>query len=245
MSGRIIAFFTDFGLEGPYVGQMHAVLAAEAPGAAAIDLFHGAPAFDIRAAAYLLPAYTTCLPEGSVCVAVVDPGVGGARPAVFARAHGRWYVGPDNGLFSILARRAHDWMCREILWRPEGLSTSFHGRDLFVPVAARLAKGEMPQSRATQLWQAGSEWPDDLWRVLYIDRYGNAITGVRAAGLQPDCALRVKGRRLRYARVFAEVTPGEPFWYENSSGLVEIAANGTSAAQLLGMETGDALDAGA
>jgi hypothetical protein len=239
----MIALFTDFGLQGPYVGQVHAVLATAAPAAAIVDLFHDVPAFDIRAAAYLLPAYTACLPGGSVCVAVVDPGVGGPRRPMIAQADERWFVGPDNGLFTVLARRARRWECRELLWRPAGsLSASFHGRDLFAPAAAELARGSVPASRPAELTPAGAGWPDEFPQVLYIDRYGNAITGVRAETLGPTQRLRVRGHELSRARVFADAPVGATFWYENSNGLAEIAANQASAADRLGIRLGDEVE---
>ncbi len=239
----MIALFTDFGLHDPYVGQMHAVLVREAPQVPVIDLFHAVPNFDIRAAAYLLPAYSAGFPSGTVFVCVVDPGVGGSRRPVFLNADGVWYVGPDNGIFHVLVRRAQRCECRVIRWRPEHLSDSFHGRDLFAPVAARLTRGEIPASEPTTLAPlTGREWPDDLARVLYIDHYGNAVTGIRASSLNKDSVIHVGRHRLTYIRVFAEAPPDEPFWYENANGLVEIAVNRGNAAQWLGLKLGDALD---
>ena len=182
----MIALFTDFGLHDPYVGQLHAVLAQQAPGVPVINLFHAAPNYDIRAAAYLLPAYTALFPPETIFVCVVDPGVGGARRALMVRADGCWYIGPDNGLFHILARRAHELDCREILWRPPQLSASFHGRDLFTPVAAMLARAEPPASRPAVLTPPPGDWPDDLTRILYIDHCGNAVTGIRGDRLNRD-----------------------------------------------------------
>lgn len=235
----MIALFTDFGVADPYVGQMHAAIARVAPQARIIDLFHSVPNFDIRAGAYLLPAYAEPFPEGTVFVGVVDPGVGGARAPVMLHADGRWYVGPDNGLFHLVARRAQRVECRRILWRPARLSESFHGRDLFAPVAAMLAQGELPESQPTALTAPAGQWPDDLGQVLYIDHYGNAITGLRAGCLRRDQQLRVGEHTLAYARVFAEAEPGRAFWYENANGLIEIAANGASAAAQLGLRLGD------
>ncbi|OGI51846.1 MAG: hypothetical protein A3B81_01465 [Candidatus Muproteobacteria bacterium RIFCSPHIGHO2_02_FULL_65_16] len=237
----MIALFTDFGLVDPYVGQMHAALARAAPGIPVIDLFHAVPDFDIRAGAYLLPAYVNEFPEGTVFVCVVDPGVGGARRPVLVQADGRRYVGPDNGLFHILARRAGAHECREILWRPEKLSASFHGRDLFAPAAARLACGEAPESAPTTLTAPEGEWPDDLPVVIYIDHYGNAVTGLRAEKIGPDATLKTGRRAVKYARVFDAVAPGKAFWYENANGLVEIAVNQGSAARALGLKLGQRL----
>ena len=141
----MIVMFTDFGVAGPYAGQMKAALAAVAPAVSAIDLMHDAPVFRPKASAYLLAALVRPLPAGTVVLGVVDPGVGspGRRP-VAARAGGRWFVGPDNGLFAIAAQHAGGGEWWEIDWRPERLSNTFHGRDLFAPVAARLALGEEP-----------------------------------------------------------------------------------------------------
>ena len=140
----MIVLCTDFGPAGPYVGQVKAVLAREAPGVPVIDLFADLPPFRPQLAAYLLAAYGETFVAGDVILAVVDPGVGSARAALALEADGRWYVGPDNGLFEIVQRRAGAAQCWTIDWRPPAMSATFHGRDLFAPVAARLARGEPP-----------------------------------------------------------------------------------------------------
>ena len=235
----MIVLFTDFGLEDPYVGQLHGVLAQHAPGVPIVDLFHCVPSFDIQIAAYLLPAYTRDFRRGSVFLCVVDPGVGTDREALMIEADDRWYVGPDNGLFSILARRSSSCECQVINWRPPRLSSSFHGRDLFAPVAAMLARGERPEAEPTALKSPpGPKWPDDLSRVLYVDHYGNVITGMRASQLSQDAAIRVGDHKIIYARVFGDTTSGTIFWYENANGLVEIAKNQGNANRELGLELG-------
>lgn len=239
----MIALFTDFGVGDPYVGQIHAVLARAAPAARVVDLFHGLPNYDIRAAAYLLPAYSAGFEPDTVFLCVVDPGVGGERRPVMVNADGRWYVGPDNGLFHMLARRAHRCEAWEINWRPAQLSASFHGRDLFAPVAAVLVRGEMPAAKPTVLSPpVGEQWPDDLAQIVYIDHYGNAVTGLRASTVDRARCLRIKAQVLRYARVFADAAAGEAFWYENANGLVEIAVNRGSAAEVLGLKCGDSVE---
>jgi S-adenosylmethionine hydrolase len=240
----MLVLFTDFGLAGPYVGQMKAVLYREAPGVPVVDLFADAPSFNPRAAAYLLAAYVAEFPEGTVFLCVVDPGVGTeARRPVVVKADGRWFVGPDNGLFNVVAKRAHGRQRWEITWRPETLSASFHGRDLFAPVAARLARGEPPEG-VDLPWQAEEfrDWPEDLYQVTYVDHFGNAITGVRAQSLGPKALLRVSGRTLTWARTFGEVASGGAFWYENSNGLVEIAVSSGSAVAVLGLEVGSGVE---
>lgn len=234
----MIVLFTDFGVADPYVGQMHGVLAREAPNVPIVDLLHTVPDFDIRAGAYLLAALAPQFPPGAVFIGVVDPGVGGERRAVAVHADQRWYVGPDNGLFHILARRAPRHETYVIERWPERLSMSFHGRDLFAPVAAKLARGDWPMSRAGELTPPSGDWPDDWPAVIYIDHYGNAMTGLRAARIDRSAVLAVAGRQLQHATVFSAVTPGMPFWYENSAGLVEIALNKGSAGQALDLRVG-------
>ena len=116
--------FTDFGLQGPYAGQMKAVLAQMAPDVAVIDLFADAPVGNPKASAYLLAAYAAWFPAGTVFLCVVDPGVGGMRPAIIVEADDRWYVGPGNGLFELVQRRAEKAQRFDIEWKPERLSST-------------------------------------------------------------------------------------------------------------------------
>jgi len=236
----VIILFTDFGLEGPYVGQMKAVLHREAPGVPIIDLFSDAPAHKPKAAAYLLAAYHKEFPADSVFLCVVDPGVGSARGAIMVQAEGRWFVGPDNGLFDIVGRRARHARWWDIAWQPEHVSASFHGRDIFAPVAARLACGGTPpgeQRKRGSKVVAG--WPDELPELVYIDSFGNAMTGIRASMVRDDSVLVIRNVALRRARTFSDVPVGKAFWYENANGLVEIAVNRGSAKQTLKLEVGD------
>lgn len=239
----MIALFTDFGLEGPYTGQMKAVLHGLAPGVPVIDLFADAPAFNPRASAYLLAAFAPWLPAGTVFLAVVDPGVGGTRAALAVEADGRLYVGPDNGLFELVIRRSEQVRVHEIAWRPAELSASFHGRDLFAPVAGRLAAASLlPEDLRPAEASRRRDWPDDLPEVVYIDRFGNAMTGLRASVLPPEARLRIAGRALRRARTFSDLTTGDAFWYANSSGLAEIAVSGGRADAALGLAIGSAVE---
>ncbi len=236
----MIVLFTDFGLEGPYVGQIKAVLHRQAPGAPVIDLFADAPAHDPQAAAYLLAAYAGEFDAGTVFLCVVDPGVGDpARRAAAVEADGRWFTGPDNGLFNIVGRRARRLGWWDLTWRPPRLSPSFHGRDLFAPVAARLARGEAPPGEARDPKERlDASWPDDLARIVYVDRFGNCLTGLRAASLAQGAALVAGGRALTRARTFSDLPPGQAFWYENANGLAEIAVNRGRADERLGLGLG-------
>jgi len=235
----MIVLFTDFGLAGPYTGQVQAVLHRQAPGVSVVSLFADLPPFDVEAAACLLPAYAAGFPPGTVFLCVVDPGVGSRRPGVVVQADGRWYVGPNEGLFAQLARRARQLQCWQ-LPEPSAAAASFHGRDVFAPVAALLARGGAAPGEAVDT--AGLEqpgWPDDLWRVVYIDHYGNAVTGVRAAVLDVEAQLVVNGHALNHARTFSAVSPGTAFWYANSNGLVEFAVNRDRADETLDIRVGN------
>jgi S-adenosylmethionine hydrolase len=234
-----IVLFTDFGAADLYVGQVEAVLERHAPGVRVIHLLHEAPRFNVRAAAHLLAALAPGLPGEHVVLGVVDPGVGTDRGAVVLRADGRWYVGPDNGLFAVLAARAGTTAIWRIAAPAADVSPSFHGRDVFAPIAAEIATGAFPNAKvAPAAGLAVQLGGDELAEVIYVDRFGNAFTGIRARGVPPARRLVAAGREIAHGRVFAAVAPGTPFWYENSSGLVEIAVNQGDAARDLGLAVG-------
>jgi len=234
----MIFLFTDFGAADIYVGQVKAALLHYVPKLSVVDLLHDAPAFNVKAGAHLLAALVDRLPSGAVILAVVDPGVGGVRDAVAVRADGRWLVGPDNGLLSVVASRARKREVYAVGWRPKELSSSFHGRDLFAPVAGLLARGDRRRAKLRRSRLAASFGPDDLAEVIYVDHFGNLVTGLRAAACARDRTLVANGHRIHFARVFSEVPQGQLFWYENSLGLVELAANTASAQRLLGISPG-------
>jgi len=232
----MLVMCTDFGPGGPYTGQLQAVFAQKAPGVPVISLFDDLPAGCIQSAAYLLPAYIDEFPLDSVFLCVVDPGVGtDSRLPVVLRADGRWFVGPDNGLLSVVARRSRVASFWHIDWRPSQLSASFHGRDLFAPVAAMLARGEpVPGSEMPQTETNQPGWPDDLAEIIYIDPFGNAMTGIRASSALAGRSLVLSsGQSLQQATTFADVPAGQAFWYENANGLVEIAVNRGNASKIL------------
>ena len=239
----MLVLFTDFGLEGPYTGQMTAVLQQTALAVPVVSLFADLPAGQPKPAAYLLAAYAAWFAAETVFLCVIDPGVGSDRGALIVEADGRFYVGPDNGLFEIVRRRAARNRVWQVTWQPPALSASFHGRDLFAPVAARLARGETPDSlgRQTQAMpQPG--WPDDIAEIVYIDRYGNAMTGLRGDTVTPGARLRAGGRELARAETFSAVPQGAAFWYVNSNGLVEIAINQGRADRVLNLAIGTSIE---
>lgn len=234
--------FTDFGIEGPYIGQMKSVLIQQASDSPVIDLFSNVPSYDPRATAYLLAAYAGEFPSNSVFLCVVDPGVGGSRRPVVVQVDGRWFVGPDNGIFNMIARRGSKVKWWEIMWRPDRLSSTFHGRDLFAPIAARLASGNLARGDLHELpLPADSQWPDDYAGIIYIDHFGNAMTGIRASSLDKSSCIRINDHDLSYAGTFSDVADGDAFWYGNANGLVEIAVNQGRADQLMQIKVGDAV----
>ncbi|HVO88697.1 MAG TPA: SAM-dependent chlorinase/fluorinase [Casimicrobiaceae bacterium] len=239
----MIALFTDFGAHDIYVAQMKAALLARNPAATILDLLHSVPAFRVQSAAHLLAAVQAPFPAGTIFVAVVDPGVGTPRRAAVVRADDKWYLGPDNGLLSVLAARAARRTVWHVAWAPPRLSPSFHGRDLFAPLAAMIATGELPADALSEVTQLDVVLAsDDLAEIIYIDHYGNAMTGLRGSMVRDDVVIRLRDAELFHARVFADVPVGTAFWYVNSIGLVEIAANRASAAKLMDIDIGNAVE---
>lgn len=235
----MIVLFTDYGLTGPYLGQVMTMLYKHSLKSHVITLMADAPAYHCKASAYLLSAFTQALPMGTVIFAVIDPGVGSDdHKPVIVNVNHKWYVGPDNGLFDIVCRSAEKLNTWEITWRPEKLSSTFHGRDLYAPVCAMLDKGESPPGQEYQ-WMDQHIWPDNLFEVIYIDRFGNIMTGISQGIIPEQSQLELGGNTFKSTSTFSDVMPGEGFWYENSSGLVEIAINQGNAAHMLGVNIGD------
>lgn len=236
----MIVLLTDFGARDPYIGQMKAVIYQDAPDTPVINLFPELPPFAVMESAYLLAAYQEVFPDDTVFLCVVDPGVGTNRLPVILRANNRWFVGPENGLFDIVKMRhplSEQW-CLE--GQPQDCSTTFHGRDIYAPAAAIIARGKMPRVKNMPAVQLHQDWPDDLQRIVYCDHYGNAMTGIRSSEVSDDDRFQVAGRELSYHRTFAEAAT-EPFWYYNSNGLVEFAMNQASVTDTLQLKVGDEL----
>lgn len=238
-----LMLFTDFGAADLYVGQVEAVLDRYAPGVRVINLLNEAPCFNVKASAHLLAALSKQVPRGHVFLALVDPGVGGVRDGIVVRVDGRSYVGPDNGLLSVLWARGTVKSAWRITEWAAGAAVSFHGRDVFAPVAAAVVTGEFPNENVKQIPAPKELLPgDDLAELIYVDHYGNAFTGLRGDGLPTDRRLRIRRMEIAHARVFADAPAGQAFWYVNSIGLVEIAMPGSSAAKMLGLRVGQTLE---
>ncbi len=247
---RPLVLLTDFGTADHYTGVLHAVIERDAPGAARIDLTHEIPPGDVWAACFMLRAAWPHLPPDAVVLAVVDPGVGTGRRAVAVEAGGRWLVAPDNGLAAAPGPpgRVIDLDARA-MGLPEP-SATFHGRDLFAPAAARLARGDTPGS-------LGTEGPSDLvpaplpepvrepggsvrGAILHVDRFGNAVTNVPAAWFPGPVEVRCGDATVRIrVRIYGDAPADTPVVLAGSSGLLEIAVAGGSAADHLGLGRGD------
>ena len=262
MTGSLpISFLSDYGHEDEFAGVCHGVIQRLAPGTVVVDVTHGLPPHDVEAGAVVLRNALPFLPEG-VHLAIVDPGVGSERRAIAARAGGRFFVGPDNGLLSpALERCGGADAAVEISnspFRLEPVSATFHGRDLFAPVAARLASGASLEEAGTsiapgELVQLELPVADMAHgrvsaHVLYIDRFGNAQLNVGAgelAALAPgarllvDCG-EVTGEAV-FGRAFADAAEGQLLVHEDSYGQLALAANRSSAASALGLERGSSV----
>jgi hypothetical protein len=263
MDGPLVSFLSDYGHGDEFVGVCHGVIARGAPGACVIDLAHGIPPQDVRAGAVVLRDALGYLPAG-VHLAVVDPGVGGARRALALRTatQERVLVGPDNGLLLPAAERfggvAEVVDVGDSPVRLEPLSQTFHGRDVFAPVAAALARGAALAALGTPLAAAElvrlelteAELHDGELRAHFVrvDRFGNVVldaTGeqlAQLARLGSPLALEHADavRPLRAAGTFADVAAGELLVYEDAWGWAALAVNGGSAAALLGASPGHA-----
>ncbi|HZU80103.1 MAG TPA: SAM-dependent chlorinase/fluorinase [Acidimicrobiales bacterium] len=258
MNAPVITFLTDYGLEDAFVGVCHGVIAGICPGARVVDLTHGVPRGDVRAGALILRGALGYLPLG-VHLAVVDPGVGGKRRAVAVRtADGRRFVGPDNGLLSLCFAAAGGVAEAVDIGRSpfalQPVSATFHGRDIFAPVAARLAAGASlgevgepcdPEGLVSlELPEASVEDGVLVAHALYLDRFGNVQLDADPGdtpGWPARVAISVRGESWpgTYGRTFATVPPGELLVYEDSDRRLAVAVNQGSAVDRLGISVGD------
>jgi hypothetical protein len=249
----VITLMTDFGLSEPYVGVMKAVILGHFASAVMVDLTHEIPAQDVAAASFWVERAYRWFPLGTVHLVVVDPGVGSARRAVVLEHEGHLFVGPDNGVFASLLDGASPKLVREIDQRLVGacqLSPTFHGRDLFAPVAAVLASGanDVKSIGAACELAPGHPWrplrvPGEPLegRVIVVDHFGNLITDIEACLLDmaPQVQVIVAGRTVPQVRTYADAKPGQCVALVGSFDTLEIAARDASAAMLLGVKLGD------
>lgn len=255
---RLVALLTDFGLEDPYVGQMKGALAAHGPSVPVIDLCHNVAPYNTLQAGMILRASCAHFPDGTVFVCVVDPGVGGRRRIVVLEALDRLFLAPDNGLLTQLLFAAPDCRAYEADLAPfEAASATFHGRDIFAPLAVRLALGASPEVLAKAIdpvslirldnAQATPTPYGALAHVAHVDRFGNCLLNMDAAHWEQKLAatksLRMgNGPAFRLAKTYAALNPGEVGFIAGSQGVMELAMGQASAAERLNLRPGDTLN---
>lgn len=250
MDRPIITLTTDFGLRDPSVGSVKGVILSIHPDVALVDLTHDLPRHAIASASYVLKMAATYFPAGSIHLAVVDPGVGSARRPLICSAGGRWYVGPDNGIFAEVRRGDPSSECHEIAdprfcLKPPRSSPTFQGRDVFAPAAAWLARGTPPSAfgpRVTDPLDLESSQPAGAatrrGAVVWVDRFGNLISGIAPDAGVEGFVVSVAGREIPFVTHYAEGPPDAPAALLNSDGLVEVFVNRGDAAALLGASIG-------
>ena len=235
----LVTLLSDFGTQDGYAAAMKGVILGELPGARLVDVTHDVPPQDVLAGAFALAQAAPFFPTGTVHLAVVDPGVGTARRALAIEARGSVFVGPDNGLFTFVTDGAsRAWALDRA---PDGwrLHPTFHGRDLFARVAARLAAGGAPGDFSTgtvtperlslpEPARAGDEW---VGEVIHVDRFGNLVTNLRDE--QATDAVEVAGAQAVRATTYADVERGRLVAYLGSAGWIEVGVRDGSAAALL------------
>jgi S-adenosyl-L-methionine hydrolase (adenosine-forming) len=259
VSTRIITLLTDFGTDDYFVGAMKGVILARSPNTALIDITHSIPPHDVQEGAFTLGAGWSWFPAGSIHLAVVDPGVGSARRPALLEAGTHLFVGPDNGLFTLILDKCPTAQMRHLTnsayFLPDAGAT-FHGRDIFAPVAAALAEG-VPAEEFGPIIQNPvrltpirfTTLPDGTLagRIIHIDHFGNCVTNLpseRLSGsLQPGgFAAQVKEFQIRkLARSYADfaTSPSEAFLIHGSAGFLEISLYASSARQALALKVGD------
>lgn len=236
----IITLTTDFGTRDGYVGAVKGVLARRAHEPVLIDIAHDIPAGDIAHAAWVLGTSANEFPYGTIHIVVVDPGVGGARRGVIVSAAGQWYVGPDNGVFAYVAdRRSNAWVI-ESPHLMSSASRTFHGRDVFAPIAASLSRGEDPANWGAMTQVIGElPWgprPEREGRVVHVDRFGNLITDLPRS--EAGTAVTISGRTVSLVNTYEDVASGELLAYIGSAKTVEIAVRDGRADRVLEVPRG-------
>jgi S-adenosylmethionine hydrolase len=258
-----VTLVTDFGSADYFVAAVKGVILSANPAAVVVDITHELPPQDIAAAAFTLLVAYRLFPAGTVNVAVVDPGVGSARRAILLQSAGRFFVGPDNGIFSYVYEQEEREGAAPKIFKLNNpkyfrhpVSPTFHGRDVFAPVAAALSLGVAPGKLGTPATDIVRLPPLEpvvsgsgkiKGRIIHIDHFGNCVTNITPRELSPE--MIVAGAQLRHGRKviksfrghFAENSPGELFGIWGSAGFLEIAAANRSAAKLLQAKRGDAV----
>jgi len=238
----IVALLTDFGGSDPYVGLMKGMLLREHPRAVIVDLLHDVPSQDVALGGFFLRAARGRFPPGTIFVAIVDPGVGNQRGALCAYGHGCFWLGPDNGVLGEVLDADSD--VRMVDLEHLGLvahSRTFHGRDMFAPLAGALAAGRYGFSSIGPRVHKPARVPSLIagaHRIVHVDNHGNLVTNVPAVAIASVRAVRVAGRSVPLRGNYADAAPGDLVSLVNSYDLVEVAENEGSAAATLAVGRG-------
>lgn len=250
-SARRITLLTDFGTQDGYTGAMRGVIAGIAPDAIVEDISHDLPHGDVHAAAWTLTTYAHLFPPGTVHVAVIDPGVGSDRRAIAARVGSHIFVAPDNGsLTRVLDGDAEVVEIRERLYRRDDVSQTFHGRDIFAPAAAHLARGiALDQLGPRALGVIRLQYPQPVrtaggiaGEVIHVDRFGNLITNIPGSWIEQiggsAWEMHANDAVAPVVRTYADVPAGQLLAYEGSSRMMEIGMRDGNAAAQTGLHRG-------
>jgi S-adenosyl-L-methionine hydrolase (adenosine-forming) len=248
---NLIALLTDFGTKDYFVGAMKGAILSIHPTANIVDITHEIEPQNIKSASFNLRACYRNFPKKTIFVTVVDPGVGSSRRAIVVETAEYFFVAPDNGLLSFIFNEGKEFRVFELTNRKffaEKISSTFHGRDLFAPVAAHLARGVKPGELGKEIAdfvRIDENQPRRLSEreieaeIIEIDRFGNLITNLKREDAPEKFALEIDGRRIeKLRRFFAESRAGEIFMIFGSAGFLEIAVFQDSAKNLLHVETG-------
>ncbi len=239
----IVTLTTDFGLDDWYVAAMKAVLLGHAPTSPLIDITHTIPPGDIIKGSITLERAIDAFPPATIHLAVIDPTVGSARLPIVVRIHKQLVVCPDNGLITWAWHRRGAGEAYEIIWKPPASSQTFHGRDVFAPVAGMLASGRAlldlakPLQAPTLLNLQPASGP--IGQIIHIDHFGNATTNISASSIPPGAQVHIAGLLLPLRRTYSDVAPGETLALIGSSEHLEIAVRDGSAAQTLNLRIAD------
>ncbi|MFQ6065210.1 MAG: S-adenosyl-l-methionine hydroxide adenosyltransferase family protein [Candidatus Bathyarchaeia archaeon] len=258
----VITLLSDFGLKDPYVAEMKAVILSICPEACIVDISHEIEKFDVRMGAFILASAAPYFPRGTVHVAVVDPGVGTERRPLLVETEWSFYVGPDNGLLMLSARRErirHVYNINNPQYMRPQVSRTFHGRDIFAPAAAHLAKGLSPSEFGTEIHdyllpkfaQPKLKRGEFLGEVLHIDGFGNIVTNIserdlEKIGAREGCLLHVKFKDkvlgLKLSSAYGMVPAGRALAIIGSGDLLEISVNQANASQIFEVKKGDSVN---
>jgi len=249
-----IALYTDFGYDNWFAGVLKGVITSISPSLNVIDVTHSIESFDLIEAAFVIEWSYRFFPEGTVHVAIVDPGVGGSRRPVIVKSDRYFFIAPDNGILSRIFEAEDNYeayyISNEKYFLPN-ISNTFHGRDIFAPVAAQIACG-------AKIDELGYKITDPVvlknlnpakidenileGEVVVVDKFGNLITNIRAKDLGNDYVIELPANRIRFFglnRSYGEVFAGDPLVLEGSTGYIEVAVNQGNASRILSMGKGD------